>query len=143
MKPNRYPYSKINRKSTTSAGNISATNLSVGSIDEKRLQMVIEKLREQMEQYNLPKIEIECEEFTDHTDSFFMYPRHEYHFDNGYGASVIHNKYSYGLELAVIKHNKKTGSWDLDYESGITNDVIGYIKGKEELEEILIKISNL
>ena len=49
MRPRRYPYSKINRKSTTSAGNISATNLSVGSIDEKRLQMVIEKLKKQME----------------------------------------------------------------------------------------------
>ena len=96
-----------------------------------------------MERYEVPKIEIPCEEFTDHTDSFFMYPRHEYHFANGYGASVIHNKYSYGIELAVVKHNKKTGSWDLDYESGITDDVIGYIEGKEGLEEILIKISNL
>lgn len=96
-----------------------------------------------MEQYYLPKIEIECEEFTEHTNSFFKYPRHEYHFDNGYGASVVHNPHSYGLELAVVKHNKKTGSWDLDYKSGITDDVIGYIKGKEELEEILIKISNL
>lgn len=96
-----------------------------------------------MEQYNLPKIEIECEEFTTHQDGHFKYPRHEYHFANGYGASVIHNKYSYGLELAVVKHNKKTGLWDLDYESGITDDVIGYINGKEELEEILIRISNL
>ena len=96
-----------------------------------------------MEQYYLPKIEIECEEFTEHTNSFFKYPRHEYHFDNGYGASLVHNPHSYGLELAVVKHNKKTGSWDLDYKSGITDDVIGYIKGKEELEEILIKISNL
>jgi len=96
-----------------------------------------------MEQYNLPKVEIECEEFTEHTDSFFKYPRHEYHFDNGYGASVVHNPHSYGLELAVVKHNKKTGSWDLDYKSGITDDVIGYIEDKEKLEEILIKISNL
>ena len=96
-----------------------------------------------MEKYEIPKIEIPCEEFTNHTDSFFKNPRHEYHFANGYGASVIHNKDSYGLELAVIKHNKETGSWDLDYESGITDDVIGYIEGKEELEEILIKISNL
>ena len=31
----------------------------------------------------------------------------------------------------------------MDYKSGITDDVIGYINGKEELEEILIKISNL
>ena len=96
-----------------------------------------------MGRYNLPKIEIECEEFTEHTDSFFIFKRYEYHFANGYGASVVHNQHSYGLELAVIKHNKKTGSWDLDYESEITDDVIGYIKGKEELEEILIRISNL
>lgn len=96
-----------------------------------------------MESYNLPKIEIECEEFTEHTDSFLKFPRHEYHFANGYGASVVHNKHSYGLELAVVKHNKKTGSWDLDYESGITDDVIRYINGKDELEEILIRISNL
>nr|DAQ37000.1 MAG TPA: hypothetical protein [Caudoviricetes sp.] len=96
-----------------------------------------------MEQYNLPKIEIECEEFTEHTNSFFKFPRHEYHFSNGYGASVVHNKHSYGLELAVVKYNKETGSWDLDYKSGITDDVIGYIDGKEELEEILIRISNL
>ena len=51
--------------------------------------------------------------------------------------------HSYGLELAVVKYNEKTGSWDLDYESGITDDVIGYINGKEELKEILIKISLL
>ena len=96
-----------------------------------------------MGRYNLPKIEIDCEQFTEHTNSFFKFPRHEYHFANGYGASVVHNKYSYGLELAVVKYNKETGSWDLNYESGITDDVIGYIKGKEELEEILIRISNL
>ena len=96
-----------------------------------------------MEQYNLPKIEIECEEFTVHSDSHFKYPRHEYHFANGYGASVVHNMLSYGLELAVVKHNKETDLWDLDYKSGITDNVIGYINGKEELEKILIRISNL
>ena len=93
--------------------------------------------------YFIPKIDIECESFEETESSFGMFPRHEYHFANGYGASVIHNKYSYGLELAVVKHNKKTGLWDLDYDSGITDDVIGYINGKEELEEILIRISNL
>ncbi len=49
MRPRRYPYSRIKRKSTMSAGNISATNLSVGSVDEKQLQRVIEKLKKQME----------------------------------------------------------------------------------------------
>lgn len=49
MRPRRYPYSRIKRKLTMSAGNISATNSSVGSIDEKQLQRFIEKLRKQME----------------------------------------------------------------------------------------------
>lgn len=96
-----------------------------------------------MGKYILPKIEIECEEFTEDTNSFFVFLRHEYHFANGYGASVVHNMLSYGLELAVVKHNKETDLWDLDYKSGITDNVIGYINGKEELEKILIRISNL
>lgn len=45
MRPRKYPYSRIKQKSTMSAGNINATNLSVGSIDEKQLQRVIEKLK--------------------------------------------------------------------------------------------------
>lgn len=49
MRPRRYPYSRIKRKSTISAGSISAKNLSVGSVDEKQLQRVIEKLKKQME----------------------------------------------------------------------------------------------
>ena len=49
MRPRRYPYSRIKRKLTMSAGNISATNLSVGSVDEKQLQRVIEKLKKLME----------------------------------------------------------------------------------------------
>ena len=47
MRPRRYPYSKIKRKLTISAGNINATNLSVDFIDEKKLQRIIEKLRKQ------------------------------------------------------------------------------------------------
>ena len=49
MRPRRYPYSRIKRKLTISAENISATTLSLSSVDEKRLQRFIEKLREQME----------------------------------------------------------------------------------------------
>ncbi|OBY96731.1 hypothetical protein [Streptococcus dysgalactiae] len=73
-------------------------------------------------------------------DSFGDFKRHEYHFPNGYGASVIHNPYSYGLELAVI--NDLDGKWELCYTSPI-DDVCGYIGGEDELKELLIEIYNL
>ena len=49
MRLRRYPYSRIKRKLTMSAGNISTKNLSVGSVDEKQFQRIIEKLKKQME----------------------------------------------------------------------------------------------
>jgi hypothetical protein len=93
--------------------------------------------------YFIPKIEIECESFEETESSFGKYPRHEYHFKNSYGASVIHNPYSYGLELAVLKHDNETEEWNLTYDTKITDDVVGYISGAEELELILKKISEL
>ncbi|MCY7087258.1 hypothetical protein [Streptococcus oralis] len=93
--------------------------------------------------YFIPKIDIECESFEETESSFGKYPRHEYHFKNSYGASVVHNPYSYGLELAVLKHNNETEEWNLTYDTDITDDVVGYIDGKEELEKLLTKISQL
>jgi hypothetical protein len=66
-------------------------------------------------------------------------------FKNGYGASIVKHKYSYGgndglYELAVLKGNKEESH--LCYNSGITGDVIGYLEPPEAIE-YLIKIRNL
>lgn len=93
--------------------------------------------------YFIPKIDIGCESFEGTESSFSTFPRHEYHFKNSYGASVIHNPYSYGLELAVLKHDNENEEWNLTYDTKITDDVVGYISGKEELEKLLNMISKL
>lgn len=63
-----------------------------------------------------------------------------YKFPNGYGASVVHGEYTYGLELAVIKF---TGNdFVLDYSTEITDDVRGYLD-QESLERTLQGIFDL
>ncbi len=69
-----------------------------------------------------------------------------YKFPNGYGASIIRTRYSYGYkkglwELAVIKFYIN-GKCDLCYDTPITDDVIGNLKWNE-VEEYLEKIKNL
>lgn len=71
-------------------------------------------------------------------------------FDNNYGASVICHKIrgyisTYGsvekpYELAVIRFS--SDSFELVYDTPITDDVIGYLNEKE-VEEYLEKIENL
>ena len=60
-----------------------------------------------------------------------------YAFPNQYGASVIHGRGAYGIELAVLYKDHLT------YETPITDDVIGYIENQEELETLLSQIYNL
>lgn len=61
-----------------------------------------------------------------------------YEFPNGYGASVIHGDYTYGLEAAVIRWNNNT--WEFDYNTIVAHGVMGYI---EDLDEVLEQIYNL
>ena len=67
-------------------------------------------------------------------------------FGNGYGASVIRGDLSYGgrdglYELAVLK-TEEDGKWDLCYDSGLTEDVEGYLT-EEEVTLFLKRIEDL
>lgn len=69
-----------------------------------------------------------------------------YRFDNGYGASVIQHRGSFGheqglWELAVIVY-EKGNKFSLVYDTDITNDVIGDLT-EEEVEQYLERISKL
>lgn len=68
-----------------------------------------------------------------------------YKFPNGYGASVVKTKWSYGSKkglwkLAVITFDDC--SWNLCYDTIVADDVIENLKW-EEVEEYLEKIKNL
>lgn len=66
-------------------------------------------------------------------------------FDNGFGASIIKTKYSYGgekglYEIAVLKGNAE--KFDLCYTTEITDDVLGYLT-EAEVEKYVNEIKNL
>jgi hypothetical protein len=61
-------------------------------------------------------------------------------FNNGWGASIVKHRYSYGFEeglweLAVIKNN------ELNYDNPLTNDVLGNLSDNE-LNEYLETIAS-
>lgn len=72
-----------------------------------------------------------------------------YKFLNGYGASVVRHSFSYTTgnnewEVAVIKYNSDNpDDWSLDYETPITDEVIGHVQDGKELNILLKRISNL
>ncbi|EAE1305015.1 hypothetical protein EP42_05890 [Listeria monocytogenes] len=78
------------------------------------------------------------EEFKEYTtknkNALFFNEQVLYKFPNNYGASVILGPYTYGLELAVIYFSNE--NWDIDYDTPITNDVLGHLD-KESLKQAL------
>ena len=71
-----------------------------------------------------------------------------YRFRNGYGASVINTgagsgRYKKLYELAVIRfRSQEEESWDLCYETPITDDVITSLDSKE-VAKILNRVGDL
>ena len=80
-----------------------------------------------------------------------------YKFKNGYGASVVRHKHSYGgskglWELAVLKDMGKNTqmyddvkwlqTYDICYDTPITNDVVGWLKNGDVFDT-LVKIGEL
>ena len=69
-------------------------------------------------------------------------------FPNGYGASVIKHRGSYGFdsdkwELAVIKFGEGgKDDWNLCYDTLVTDDVIGYLTD-EDVTELFRQIMEL
>lgn len=71
-----------------------------------------------------------------------------FRFENFYGASIIKHGGSYGhrddlWELAVIRfENDDNDSWNLNYDTSITDDVIGRLTD-EEVRDLLRQIKEL
>lgn len=73
-----------------------------------------------------------------------------FRFENNYGASVVTHQFSYGgvdeWELAVIHYTDgdvtEDGQWTLDFDTPITDDVIGYLDWNQ-VEELLNQIKAL
>lgn len=63
-------------------------------------------------------------------------------FDNGYGASVILGKRTYGVELAVLIFNPDD-SYSLTYDTPVTSDVVGWVETEAELLRLLRDIQRL
>ena len=60
-------------------------------------------------------------------------------FPNNYGASLIQNRSLYGIddglyEIAVLSFDNET--WQICYDTPITDDVIGYLTEKEVMDTL-------
>ena len=66
-------------------------------------------------------------------------------FDNGYGASVVCHRFSYGgsegkWEIAAVRF--ENGDWDIDYDTSVSANVIGWLD-VDGVNDLLDQISTL
>lgn len=88
---------------------------------------------------NIKAIDPRADQYWGETGAYF----HRIKFENGYGASIVNHKYSYGgndglFEVAVF--DAKTE--ELVYDTPITSDVMGHLTFAE-VAEIIEKIKSL
>lgn len=82
----------------------------------------------------------DCLVLEEHNDKYWGNEdnhRYIFRFENNYGASVIKHPGSYGyrndnFELAVLDF--KGDTWEITYDTDITDDVLGYLTNKDVLE---------
>lgn len=67
-------------------------------------------------------------------------------FENGFGLSVVRHYSSYGsnrgLYEAVVITRDKHGEWKINYETDITNDVIGWLN-ENDVSDLLQRVEML
>ena len=93
----------------------------------------------------MKKFGFECTDKSRFEDWLGYKEQYIYKFENGFGASVIRDRYSYGgpdgqYELAVLRWDGD--EYSLAYDTKITCDVCGYLS-EEEVRDLLEQIEEL
>jgi len=63
-------------------------------------------------------------------------------FENGYGASVVKNDYTYGGDKGLYELAVLDSDGNLTYDTPVTDDVIGYLR-PEDVTDVMEKIQQL
>ncbi len=79
-------------------------------------------------------------EFKELPDGSGIYCRIQ--FENGYGASIVKHKYSYGGDKGLYEIAVLDSSDEITYTTSVTDDVIGYLR-PEDVTDVIEKIEKL
>jgi hypothetical protein len=79
-------------------------------------------------------------EFKELPDGSGIYCRIQ--FENGYGASIVKHKYSYGGDKGLYEIAVLDSGGEITYATSVTDDVIGYLK-PEDVTDVIEKIQKL
>ena len=63
-------------------------------------------------------------------------------FENGFGASIVKHKYSYGGENGLYELAVLNKDGELTYDTSISDDVLGYLS-EEDVTKLLEQIQKL